>query len=526
LRAIRMGLRQVMRCTLAAAMIAAAGGAAEAGQSKLTKKALVPAFGFEQVEHIAWQTAAKAYVEPARIPEFLQSINYNQWRDIRFKTDRSLWRGENLLFEAQFFHPGFLYHVPVKIHIVEDNQAREFAFSSDYFNYGVNDFASKVPADLGFAGFRFHYPLHRTDYFDEVIVFLGASYFRAVAKNQKYGLSARGLAIDVAEQKGEEFPFFRAFWLVKPRPGQSAVTIYALLDSPSVSGAYHFIVEPGEQTLVHVRSTLFLRREIKKIGLAPLTSMFLHGENHNFRGDDFRPEVHDSDGLLVGGREWVWHPLRNPRILSSSSFPTDRITGFGLLQRDMDFASYLDLEAFYQQRPSAWISPLGDWGAGHVELVEIPTRTEINDNIIAYWVPAQMPKPGRPLTVAYRMTWYFPQTGRHEKGWVTATRTAGNEDPAKRRFIIEFKGGHLERLDDPLSLEPVVTVSRGARIHDLQLQKNHFTDSWRLVFTVVQAEKELLDKVMASGNKTLSMKAFLRQEGNAVTETWSYSFEP
>jgi periplasmic glucans biosynthesis protein len=519
-------LRQACRCMCAAALIVITTGVSHGAEPKVIEKNTSRAFGFEKVEEIASQAAAKAYSAPAKIPEFLQRLNYDQWRDIRFKRDRALWRGEDLLFEAQFIHPGFLYHVPVKINVVDGSEISELNYSPDHFNFGMNDFGHKLPADLGFAGFRFHYPVNRPDVFDEVIVFLGASYFRAVAKGQWYGLSARGLAIDVAEQKGEEFPYFKEFWLVKPRSGQAAVTIYALLDSPSVSGAYHFIVEPGEHTLVHVRSTLFLRREIRKIGLAPLTSMFLHGENHNVRGDDFRPEVHDSDGLLVGRGEWIWRPLRNPRVLSTSKYLTERLQGFGLMQRDTEFASYQDLEAFYHNRPSAWVTPLGDWGSGHVELVEIPTTNEYNDNIIAYWVPTQKLPIGRPITLAYRMNWYSPQPDRLGLGWVTATRTSATNDPAKRRFLIDFKGGRLERLDDAMALDPVVTVTRQARVHDLQLKKNNFGDSWRLVFTVTPAEKELLDKVMAGTDKAIDIRAFLRQEGNAVTETWSYSFEP
>ncbi|RJQ83199.1 MAG: glucan biosynthesis protein G [Desulfobacteraceae bacterium] len=525
-----MFLRQVILCRsmLAAGILAVAAGLVEVANSKTQVESLPHTFGFEAVERIAAQLAEKAYVEPEKIPEFLQRINYDQWRDIRFKTDRSLWRGENLFFETQFFHPGFLYQMPVKINIVQGQEVEEFPFSPELFNYGMNDFGPKVPQNLGFAGFRFHCPLNKKDYYDEVIVFLGASYFRAVAKGQKYGISARGLALEVAEQKGEEFPFFKEFWLIKPKPGQNTVSIYALLDSPSLSGAYHFHVEPGDQTLINVRSTLFPRRAVKKIGLAPMTSMFLHGENQNIRSDDFRPEVHDSDGLLIGSDrgEWIWRPLRNPKALFLSTYPVEELKGFGLLQRDIEFESYQDLEALYQQRPSIWISPQGDWGPGHVELIELPTNTEIHDNIIAYWVPRQSPEQGRPISLAYRMNWYIPKKDRHEKGWVMATRTSVTGEPPKRRFLVDFKGGQLERLNNALALEPVVTVTKGARIVDLQLQNNAFTGSWRLVFSVVPAERELLDKVITSPNSSLKLRAFLRQEGNPVTETWSYSYEP
>ena len=82
---------------------------------------------------------------------------------------------------------------------------------------------------------------------------------RASARDQVFGLSARGLAIDTAESWGEEFPWFREFWLVTPAPNAKELTIYALLDSPRVTGAYRFAVEPGEQTRVDVECRLFLR---------------------------------------------------------------------------------------------------------------------------------------------------------------------------------------------------------------------------------------------------------------------------
>jgi glucans biosynthesis protein len=525
-----MGLRRaIFRWSLLlAGMLAAAGGPAHADRTSPHNKNASGTFGFEQVERIAAHTAATAYVQPAKIPDFLEHLDYDHWRDIRFKTDHSLWRGEHLLFEVQFFHPGFLYHMPVKINVVDGRKIREIPFSPDLFNYGMNNFGSKVPQKFGFAGFRVHYPLNRKDYYDEVIVFLGASYFRAVGKGQKYGISARGLAIDEAEQKGEEHPFFKEFWLMKPLPGQHVMTIYALLDSPSVSGAYRFLVEPGEQTQVYVKSTLYRRQAVKKLELAPMSSMFFYGENINERPDNFRPEVHDSDGLLIGTKrgEWIWRPLTNPKTLQLSVFPVDQLRGFGLLQRDLDFEHYQDLEAYYQQMPSLWISPQNDWGPGHVELLEIPTNSDINNNIIASWVPGQIPEMGRPISLAYRMSWYFPHKDRHAKGWVLATRTSATEEPNKRRFLIDFRGGQLDRLNNALALEPVVTVTNGARIVDQQLQRNSYANSWRLIFSIVPPEKELLDKVIVGSNNYFSLRAFLRQEGHAVTETWSYRLVP
>src|SRR5262249_47540238 len=250
----------------------------------------------------------------ARVPEWLGKITYDQWRDIRFRADQTLWRDKGLPFQVQFFHPGLYYDRTVKVNVIDGGSGKLQDFSPSQFDYGRNDFASKVPQDLGYAGFRVHAPIKKPDYFDEVIVFLGASYFRAVGKQQVFGMSARGIAIDTALPSGEEFPYFKEFWLVTPEAGAKELTIYAMLDSPSLTGAYRFVVRPGDQTAVAVDARIFLRREGKKLGIAPLTSMFFHGENSSPWREDFRPEVHDSDGLLVNfaSGEWLWRPLDNP----------------------------------------------------------------------------------------------------------------------------------------------------------------------------------------------------------------------
>src|SRR5690625_3003467 len=247
-----------------------------------------------------------------------------------------------------------------------------------------------MPDDLGFAGFKILHTLNDPDRFDEVLSFLGASYFRALGADQHYGLSARGLAIDTGNtSKGEEFPRFTKFWLVDPGKGGSRMVIYALLDSPSVTGAYKFVLKPGNTTKISVEETLYTRKAIDKLGIAPLTSMFTWGENSLSRLQDYRPEAHDSDGLLIASEdgEWLWRPLVDPQKLWMHQYDANHVRGFGLMQRDRNFDHYQDLGLEYEKRPSAWIEPKGDWGDGHLELVEIPSDSEMNDNIALYWVP-------------------------------------------------------------------------------------------------------------------------------------------
>ena len=319
-----------------------------------------PSFGYEDVEKNARLLAQKPFEETKKIPAFLSKLSFDQWRDIRFKPEKALWRDDKLPFQIQFVHPGFLYEHAVSMNVVESGEVKPIPFSPDLFHYGMNEFKEKVPKDLGFAGFRLHYPLNTSNYYDEVAVFLGASYFRAVGRKEHFGLSGRAVAIDTAMESGEEFPYFKEFWFVRPHKESGSITILALLDSPSLTGAYQFRIQPGKATLMNVEATLFLRKEVKKLGLAPLTSMFFYGENTNIRPvDDFRPEVHDSDGLLINGStgEWIWRPLIDPKRLLVTSFQLNDPKGFGLFQQDLNFDHYQDLALDYQSRPSAWVIP-------------------------------------------------------------------------------------------------------------------------------------------------------------------------
>lgn len=474
------------------------------------------AFDLKTVAAQAEKLAKESYQEPkVPVPDWLLKISYDQWRQVRFRPEQALWRDEKLPFQVQFFHPGLYYNRTVMVNVVDSKGVHPLAFSPSQFDYGKNDFASKVPQDLGFAGFRLHAPFKTPKYFDEVIVFLGASYFRAVGKDQVFGLSARGLAIDTAEPSGEEFPFFKEFWLVRPGAGAKEMTVYALLDSRSVTGAYRFVIQPGEQTMVKVDQLLYPRQEVKKIGLAPLTSMFLHGENTARQFEDFRPEVHDSDGLLLNfeGGEWLWHPLDNPRALNVTGFHMTRPNGFGLIQRDRTFDHYQDLETRPDLRPSVWVAPRGDWGNGRVELVEIPTKTDTNDNTVAYWVPANQPKPGELVAFAYTMSWYGDDPARPPGGRVVATRRDRSAAEGVYRFLVDFDSKQLQALPGDTVLRGVVTIASGEQSAELlsqQVVKNPVTSGWRLTFLVRPKQKNPVE-----------LRAFLDKGGEALTETWS-----
>jgi glucans biosynthesis protein len=488
-------------------------------------------FNLQKVIDRARALASKPFQESGKnVPDVLAKLTYDQWRDIRFDNAKSLWASEKLPFVVRFFHPGFLYSRSVKIHEIDASGIRPVAFSPDLFDYGQNDLKTTFPSDMGYAGFRVHYPINTKDYLDEVVVFLGASYLRAVAKGQNYGLSARGLAIDTALATGEEFPQFTEFWLVKPKPGAARLTIYALLDSQSVTGAYRFSIEPGKETVFDVRARLFSRRQVEKLCLAPLTSMFFYGENTKpVPVNDYRPEVHDSDGLMVadGGGRWIWRPLINPRSLSVSSFQVFDPLGFGLVQRDIHFDHYQDLEAHYESRPSVWITPGEKWGEGRVELVQIPTDSEMHDNIVAYWVPAKAPEKGQSIWFSYKMVWHTADSRRPVGGRVVSTRTASGKGERGRKFVLDFEGTRLDSLAPDKPLSAVITVDPRAKVLEHQLFKNLITNGWRLVFQMSVEEPSSMERVLPSHKRDpLELRAFLKLGETPLTETWSHLYYP
>ena len=494
-------------------------------EAQASAEAVTPAKLFNTVVEKARALAASPYQPPAQIADStLGNLPYEEFQKIRFRSEAALWH-DQALFEVQFFHPGFLFKSPVGINVLEDGKVAPLPFKKSSFRYDGEGVEEKVPDDLGYAGFRIHYPLNDPQYKDELAVFLGASYFRLLARDQVYGLSARGLAVDTALPKGEEFPAFREFWLVKPGPEDTSLTVFALLDSPSIAGAYRFVIHPGTRTVVDVDTALFLREGGHQIGVAPLTSMFLYGENTTRHFDDFRPEVHDSDGLLMhtGSDEWIWRPLSNPKTLRVSAFMDENPKGFGLLQRDRSYDNYMDFETNYHRRPSLWVEPReGGWGKGSVRLVEIPSAEEVNDNIVAFWVFDKPFSADKSMRLAYRLTSLNSVDERNHLARVLRTRTGWGGVPgvkpalpkSVRRFMIDFEGGDLATLHPEQPVKPEIQNTKG-EIDDIVLHKLPGTDVWRLSFRLKGAEDAPSD-----------MRIFLTLRGQRLTETWSYLYEP
>jgi periplasmic glucans biosynthesis protein len=496
-----------------------------AGQSAAPAAAPAPqAFSFDILTEAMRGRATGGDPVAPPLSDFLAGLDYDDYQLIQFWPKRARWAEPDSAWRILPFHVGWLFKEPVKVHEIVDGMATEMQFTTEDFEYR-GALKDKVPHDFalpGVAGFKLNHPVNRADLYDEVISFVGASYFRALGQGNAYGQSARGLAINTGLSKAEEFPRFTAFWLEKPAPGADHVTLFAALDSASVTGAYRFVVTPGIETLVDVTARLFFRAEVAELGIAPLTSMFLYAEVNRARFDDYRPQVHDTNGLRIlrSDGDVIWRALNNPMQLASSYFAETRPIRFGLHQRDRDFSQYQDAEAHYERRPSVDIEPLGDWGMGRIRLVEIPSDLEVNDNIVAYWVPDMKFAAGSNLEISYRMHWgNLPVPETDDRAIVLETRggvggAAGLANPPDtRKFIIDFKGGMLGRLPaEDKDVEPVVTASAG-KAENVTLHKVEGTDIWRLVADV-ETEK----------GAVCELSAHIAGYGRKLTEVWMFQW--
>jgi len=484
---------------------------------------VTPASLTQYVESLARSLAARPYASPADPgAQALAALDYEAYRAIRFRPEAALWKDETP-FEIQLMHPGFLFDTPVRVHLVEDGEARTLPFDPALFRYDepAAGLEEALPPSLGYSGFRVHYPLNQPDVQDEVLVFQGASYFRMLGAGHRYGLSSRGLAIDIGGQ--EEFPDFTEFWLVRPEPGDSTFVFHALLDSPSVTGAYTFELGPGERTTLSVDARLFARVDVPRLGVAPMSSMFLYGANGAGAFDDFRPEVHDSDGVLMHTHrdEWIWRPLSNRRTpVVTSLFDIDP-EGFGLLQRARGFERYLDLEARYDLRPGAWARMVGDWGPGSVQLLEMPTESEFRDNIAASWVPEAAFPAGEERHYRYVLSAVDgmspPGAYRVERTRIGHDALPGEQAPrprSHRRFVVDFVRPGSEGGTRADAVEPVLESSSGT-IADLRTEPLPDAAGWRVSF-----------RLEPDGSQPADMRLYLSTGDSSVSETWSYVWYP
>jgi glucans biosynthesis protein len=504
------------------------GGGARALAAQPGLKLGVPAaFSFDDLKRLARRKVTEAYVPP-RVPAagVLNKIDYEAWGKITFNTDYALFQDSR--FPVTFFHLGFFFQKPVEIYAVENGQAREVIYDQSYFNMPADSPAKDLPNGAGFSGFRIQEP--RDGALDwrknDWVAFLGASYFRAIGELYQYGLSARAVALDTAvSDKAEEFPDFTRIYIETPGTSGASVTVHALLEGPSIVGACRFAMTRSKGVIMDIDQALFLRRPVSRFGLAPLTSMYWFSETAKPVAVDWRPEVHDSDGLALwtGWGQRIWRPLSDPPHIVASAFSDENPKGFGLLQRDRSFDHYLD-GVFYEKRPSLWVEPRGPWGKGAVQLIELPTRDEIQDNIIVAWVPETPAVAGAEFDLSYRLHWLADEPYPADLARCVATRLGRGGQPGQprpegvRKFVVEFLGGPLARLPFGVKPEMVLGTSRG-RITDYQVMEavpDGVAGHWR-------AEFDLAD---VAGADPVEIHLHLTVGGTIVSETWMFQYHP
>lgn len=484
------------------------------------------AFTIDDVAKQAKSLAGKGYEAPkSNLPAVFRDLKYADYQQIQFNRDKAYWNDTKSPFKLEFYHQGMYFDTPVKINEVTSTTVKPIKYNPDYFNFGSVQHDNDTVKDLGFAGFKVLYPINSKDKNDEILSMLGASYFRVVGAGQVYGLSARGLAVDTALPSGEEFPRFREFWIERPEATARRLVIYALLDSPRATGAYRFVINPGRDTTVDVQSKVYLRDKVGKLGVAPLTSMFLFGPNQPSPVTNYRPELHDSNGLSIhaGNGEWIWRPLNNPKHLAVSSFTTENPQGFGLLQRGREFSRYEDLDDRYDKRPGAWIKPQGDWGKGTIELVEIPTNDETNDNIVAYWIPEQLPEAGKEMNFKYSITFSRDEDKLHadDNAYVMQTRRSTGDVKQSNlirqpdgtiAFIIDYVGAEMKKLPEDTPVTSQASIGENGEVVENSVRYNPVTKGWRLTLRV---------KIKDPKQPT-EMRAALVNGEQPLSETWSY----
>lgn len=491
-------------------------------------------FSFAALIAQARRLASQPYVAPPSPPrDLLERIDCQAHGQIRFDTRRALFADGPGDFPVTFFPLGKYFQAPVRMHVVSGTagaqMAREIEYDPSYFDMPADSPARALRSNSGFAGFRFQESRRdnqaKLDWRkNDWVAFLGASYFRAIGELHQYGLSARGIAVDVAlPGRTEEFPCFTQFYFETPKADDETVIVYALLDGPSLAGAYRFVMTRQKSVVMEIEKELFLRQDIARLGIAPMTSMYWFSETRKAEAVDWRPEVHDSDGLALwtGPGERIWRPLNNPPRIVDSSFKDTNPRGFGLLQRDRDFDHYQD-GVLYDRRPSLWVEPLDDWGQGDIQLIELPTDDEIHDNIVAAWVPAEPAKAGASYRFRYRLHWLADEPYPTAMARCVATRLGNGGQPGEprprgvRKFMVEFLGGPLVNLPFGVKPEVVLWASRGSFSYVFsEAVPDGIAGHWRAQFDLT-----------ADGTKPVELRLFLRNGEEILTETWLYQYHP
>ena len=461
------------------------------------------------------------------LPDPFKSLSYEQYDAIKVKPTARIWATEAIGYAIEPLHRGFQFDLPIQLNLVADGHAYRLVYDTSMFDFGKLTPSPKI-GDIGFSGFRVLATRTSADKapasagtalvdrgtLGEVASFQGSNFFRALAEGQVAGLMARALALKIADPKGEETPIFRSFWIEKPSLVSATMVVHAIIDSDSVVGAFRFTVRAREATIIDTECTLFPRATVDNFGLASMSATHLLGFLDHKRFDDYRPNVSEVCGLqmLTGNNEWVWRPVTNRDTLQISTFVDDKPRGFGCLIRDRAFEDYADEENHWEKRPSLWIEPIGDWTAGGVQLIEIPSQSDANENILCFWRPKEPLRAGSEVAFAYRQFWCWDPPERPDLARAMRSRAGGGG--RRWRFFVEFQGGVLGDPDRSKGMMPALSASAGA-----------------VTLTKVFADTDgkacrVLFEMDPGSAESAELRLVLQVQGKPISETWLYRWTP
>ncbi len=468
-------------------------------------------FSPAQVMAAARTLAKKPFAAPsADLPSPFNNLSFEQYGAIRVRPGSAAWAADQVGFAVEPLHRGFLFSAPMTINLVESGVAHRLAYDPSRFDLGGLTVPANLP-DIGYSGFRVVQP-DGSGGAREVAIFQGASFFRAVARGQTFGVTARALSIRTADPRGEEFPLIREVWIEKPSLAAGALVVHALVDSESVAGAYRFTLRPGDVTIVDTECTLFTRGAVDGLGLGTMAAMSYFSPVDRRGVDDVREGVYEVGGLQVlnGNGEWLWRPVSNRQTLQISSFSNANPRGFGVLQRERRFEGFEDVEQHWEVRPSLWIEPLNDWGEGSVVLVEIPSDAEVNTNVVCFWRPRQPLAAGAETAFAYRQSWCWSPLQRPPLATVTGTRAGRGSSGRRRRFLVTFAGEGFADAGALAGLKPALSSNLGA-VSDVRTFPAPEAKTCRVLFD------------LDPGNETaVELRLVLEADGKPASETWLY----
>jgi periplasmic glucans biosynthesis protein len=465
-------------------------------------------FAADTVVNMAVALASKPFKAPeAPLPSLFSGLTFEQYASIRRVPGTAIWSNEKLGFSLEPLHRGFVFTTPIAINVVENGMAQRVIYESADFDFGQLQ-PTGVLGDLGFSGLRV---LRSYDQgFEDVAIFQGASFYRARARGQAFGVTARGLAIRTGDEPGEEFPLFREFWIDKPSPAADTLTIHALLDSASVTGAFRFTLRPLETTIIDTEATLIARVAVDKLGFGPMAAAYLFSGLDHRRPDDVRAAAYESAGLqiLTGSGEWLWRPVSNRETLQISAFSDVNPRGFGFLQRSRSFDAFYDDETHWELKPSLWIEPIGDWAAGDHRLLEIPAASEANENVIVQWRPKTAMAPATTQSIAFRQFWCWSPPTKPPLATCVSSRhgKAGN----RQRFAVEMAGD--------LFADPAKGAAASAEV---QAAPGKITSVRLFPYTDRRSVRVVFD--LDPGSESYSeLRLTLKVDNQAASETWLY----